>query len=96
MLLVDRRIKGIPVTFLAVLVVTILLTIFFGAWAVSADAESRDRNLALAIAGTGANFGGITTEAAEATDTKTPTNQEGEGAADTWWGKVLLKSCPLH
>lgn len=86
----DLRIKGMPVTFLVVLLFTLLLTIFFGAWAVSADADTENRNFAFAIGAVGPSL---------ETDLSGPS----DGAAvpsvtagETWWGSGFLKACPLH
>ena len=91
--LVARRVKGIPVTFRAVVVVTVLLTVYLGAWAVSADVEAQNRSLAPAVGG-GAGFAvlGPSSEGGEAVPSK-----EGDStASDAWWGKALLTACPLH
>ena len=98
-MLLDLRIKGVPLTFLIVLVFMIALTIFFGAWAVSVDANSRNGEFAFGAAvgaGTGpssAGSGGTPKETANGA----PVNQEDSpSSADTWWGGALLKACPLH
>lgn len=96
MTLVERRIKGVPLTLLAVLVLTALLTIFFGAWAVSADAKEQNRSFSFGIASNGPNF------AAANSVTYSETGEPGgailanASAADSWWGKSLLRACPLH
>ena len=79
-----------PLTFVAAAVLTIAVTIFFGAWAVSADGEARERGLAFALSGTvppplsdGGSVSGL--------------DQAGEAnSEDTWWGKAVLKACPFH
>lgn len=90
--------RRMPVPALAMLVSagTIALLIFFGAWAVSADVQDRDFSFGYPVTGTGpppakisdnslaANQGGSTLQTAEPT------------FADTWWGKGLIKACPLH
>ena len=88
----------VPLSFVLVMAGTVALLIFFGAWAVSADANSRERGLSFAIAGTGPGSGlgsGILNpkrvqgqEAGQSGDI--------EGYADAWWGKALIKACPLH
>ena len=88
-----------PVSFLVAVVVTLALLIFFGAWAVSVDGESRDRALAIALPGGATDFAGIPEKKAE--DAPFDPNayfggQENTAAADTWWGNALLKACPLH
>jgi hypothetical protein len=86
--MMDLRIKGMPVTFLVVLLLTLMLTIFFGAWAASADSQAENRNFAFAIGASGpvpgAAEGGSLNGAAE------------EAAEETWWGSAFLKACPLH
>ena len=89
--------KGIPLSFVIVVVATIILTIFFGAWAVSADADARERSLAFVIGGAG--------PALDAPDSSSGSEAKLRGAdepgdggsnADSWWGKSFLKACPLH
>ena len=87
----------LPVSFLVVLAVTLSLVIFFGAWAVSADVDERDRVFAFAVPGGAANFpefAGDTARELGPTEPGEPT--EGQSYADTWWGSSLLKACPLH
>ena len=94
MLLVDRKIKGLPITFLIVSVVTVLVTIFFGAWAVSADAQTGNANFG---ALTGApNLGSANDGASTQNGEGASGGQENESAADAWYGKALLKACPFH
>ncbi len=88
--MMDLRIKGMPVTFLVVLLFTVLLTIFFGAWAVSADAETENRKFAFAIGAAGPSLG---TGASGPSDGATVTE---EAAEETWWGSGFLKACPFH
>ena len=88
--MMDLRIKGMPVTFLVVLLFTLLLTIFFGAWAVSADVETENRNFAFAIGAAGPSLG---TDLSGPSDGAAVTK---ETAEDTWWGSGFLKACPLH
>ena len=77
--------------------ITIVLFVFFGAWAVSADAEERERVFAFAAPG----------NLARLQETSLPEGRLGEPTAhkligsgqsnsDTWWGGALLKACPLH
>ena len=93
-----QMMKGMPVPFSFVLVTaaTIALLIFFGAWAVSADADSRERELSFAIAGAsiGSGSGILNTDTAQ----RRVIDQQDEigGYADAWWGKALIKACPLH
>jgi hypothetical protein len=84
----------VPATFLAVVTATVLLIIFFGAWAVSADVEGQDRELSFGFA----NGGASTDASALSTAQNSPTPGEaGAGSTgDTWWGKAFLTACPLH
>ncbi len=82
------RVLGVPAPFLASVVILVLLTIFFGAWAVSAEStNSRAYNLAASANG---SVIGPPPEASLVTE------GEGTTAADSWWGSALLKACPLH
>jgi hypothetical protein len=76
----------------------VALGIFFGAWAVSANAEERERSLSFrSIASGGANLDAGPFTPSLPAGQSTPTVQEGGGSkADTWWGKTLLTACPLH
>ena len=95
MTLVERRIKGIPITFMAVLLVTFMLTIFFGAWAVSADASAQNREFSFGIA-SGPNYAAVSSGTSAETDEPGGAVLANESVADTWWGRSLLKACPLH
>ena len=91
--------KGIPkpLPFLIVVVATFLLFIFFSAWAVSADIadiDERDRGLSFAITSGGSSFGTTTSGSPEQRGAKA--QEEGGSEADSWWGKAVLKACPLH
>ena len=87
-----------PFVFLVVVTATVVLIIFFGAWAVSAESEGRSLNFGLTgttledsdVAGT---EGG---EQARSAFGVAPIGETSEGAADSWWGKGFLKACPLH
>ena len=93
--MMDLRIKGMPVTFLVVLLLTLLLTIFFGAWAVSADAETENRNFAFAIGAAGPTLGAGVSGPSDGQTLDGAIDAE-EAAEDTWWGTAFLKACPLH
>ena len=92
MLLITRQVKGIPVAFAFLLLLMIVLTIFFGAWAVSVDADTRGGQLYLGAVGEAPSLNVI--------DPDSPLvvapDQEQSSAADEWWGKALLKACPFH
>ena len=91
--MMDLRLKGMPVTFLVVLLLTVMLTIFFGAWAASADSQAQDRSFSFAI-GTAPSPDADTVAPSEAPSS--------DGAAavestdESWWGSAFLKACPLH
>ena len=98
-MLLDLRIKGVPLTFLIVLVLMVLLTIFFGAWAVSVDANAQNGGFAFGAAGTGPSLASAGSEgpSKETTTNGAPIAQgNDEDAADRWWGNALLKACPFH
>ena len=91
MWLVERRFRGIPISFLIVVLATILLTVFFGAWAVSADVSGQNRDLSFGIV---PNFTGLNDD-----DSPRLNGQWGRETADLtdeWWGQALLKACPFH
>ena len=81
--------------------VSVLLIIFFGAWAVSA---SGDAGVSSLLSGATAGFSGdaLTAASASASDAgdtapRLASAASGErAAADTWWGKAFLTACPLH
>ena len=88
-----------PVPALAMLVsaVTIALFIFFGAWAVSADVEGRNRALSFAYPVTGTISSANSSDNFQEADQGGPALQTADSTfADTWWGKSLIKACPLH
>ena len=86
----------VPVSFAIVVAGLVALFIFFGAWAVSADAADHDRELSFALGNSGASFG-VNPLASEIEDGGTAkTTTDGESSADTWWGSTLLVACPLH
>ena len=86
-----------PVPFLVFSVATVLLTIFLGAWAVSADIDERDRNLSFAVARGGSPLGVGTSDSYEpAEQGNAGSPEEGDSKADSWWGKAVLKACPFH
>jgi hypothetical protein len=88
----------IPISFAVMLAAIVALGIFFGAWAVSANAEERGRSLSFrSIAGGGANLdSGPFNPSLPGGQRPPPTQEVGESKADTWWGKTLLTACPLH
>lgn len=98
-------------TSVGAMALSVLLIIFFGAWAVSA---SGDAGVSTLLSGATAGFSGAPLTA---TDAKTPSDTDAiaadptsgntaprlasaasgsRAAADTWWGKAFLTACPLH
>ena len=91
-------------TSIGAMVASIMLLIFFGAWAVSASSET---DVAGVLSGATAGFaGGVSTQsvptAAVAPGTasdnvpRLASAANGSAPADKWWGKALLGACPLH
>lgn len=94
-------------TSIGAMIVSVLLIIFFGAWAVSASSEG-DLSAVLSSATTG--FSGQpladsphsgSSAYASVSDTENVPRlasnpAAGSAPADTWWGKALLGACPLH
>lgn len=92
-------------TSIGAMLVTVLLIIFFGAWAVSvSSAAGVSGVLASATTGFSGNISSQSVQSAAgvayqggadvprlATDTTGNANP-----ADTWWGQALLGACPLH
>lgn len=83
---------------------TVMLLIFFGAWAVSASSEA---DVAGVLSSATSGFaGGVSTQYAPTTATASAGASDnvprlasaaaGSAPADTWWGKALLGACPLH
>ena len=96
------------VTSVGAMALSVLLIIFFGAWAVTAGG---DAGVSTLLSGATAGFSGDPLTAAAA---KTPSDAAASpasgdtaprlasatagsrAAADTWWGKAFLTACPLH
>ena len=86
----------IPVPFLIAVVLVVALLIFFGAWAVSADAERLDRTLSFGLSG-GAYPGPGSARLERPSPSLAPADTGAGGSAvDTWWGRSLIAACPLH
>ena len=86
-----------PFVFVVVLVVTGALVIFFGAWAVAADAEGRELNFVIPGAGvTATSTDDVETGQAQPTFGAAPIGESSDSASATWWGQGFLKACPLH
>ena len=84
--------------FLVVITITVLLIIFFGAWAVSASEDGRELNFG--FAGTTLEDSSLKTseggQQAQAAFGSAPIGETSEGPVDSWWGQGFLKACPLH
>ncbi len=90
----------VPLPFLAVAAATVALFIFFGAWAVSADVEDRDRAFSFGFpvaAETSATTSASYYRNAPGDASGNPNQQlSDQSLAETWWGKSLIRACPLH
>jgi hypothetical protein len=91
------RTVPLPISFFVVVIVTLALVVFFGAWVASADLEERDRVLSFGVPG-GASF-----EAKGSSGTGEPLGireafaaSDGNLESDSWWGNSFLKACPFH
>ena len=90
-------------TSIGAMVATLLLIIFFGAWAVSA---SGDAGFSEVLSGATSGFSGSVSPqsaaprtgvvAADADTVPRLASASSGGAADTWWGQAFLVACPLH
>ena len=80
----------VPATFLVVVSAVIFLIIFFGAWAVSADADGGERKLTFGFAGGATATSATTVGSSEAT---TLSSLDQSAAEDSWWGGAFLKAC---
>ena len=90
----SRRIPA-QFTFIAVLAVVLALIIFFGAWAVSADAGNQ-RTLAFGLPGTTPTISGSNDSENKAGPYQIARLDDNGVAGDTWWGQAFLRACPLH
>lgn len=87
-------------TSIGAMVASIMLLIFFGAWAVSASSET---DVTGVLSGAAAGFaGGVPNQSVPYADgasdnvPRLASAPSGSAPADTWWGKTLLGACPLH
>lgn len=87
----------IPLTFILVVAATVFLIVFFGAWAVSADADGRDKTLAFGFVG-GGGLNANNPNASQLSGLEASGLEEGNlsDAGDSWWGQAFLKACPFH
>lgn len=87
----------VPITFFVVVLATIFLIIFFGAWAASADTGDRDRTLSFGFANSGTSLDANLKSSEPAVSGAESADEGSEGDADNaWWQKAFLKACPLH
>ena len=93
----SRRLP-IPITFLVVVVATVFLVIFFGAWAASADGSDRGRTLTFGFANSGTNLDTTSLNSSQLASDGTANLEDGtnEDGGDSWWQKAFIKACPLH
>ena len=87
----------LPISFFVVVIVTLALIVFFGAWAASADLEERNRALGFGVPG------GVSFEAKGSSSPEEPLGireafaaADGNLESDSWWGNSFLKACPFH
>jgi hypothetical protein len=89
----------VPFAFVLVIGLTIALIIFFGAWAVAADAGN-ERSLTFGLPGTTDVGPEGEAQGADQADSGpfrvARLGEQEDGADDTWWGQAFLKACPLH
>lgn len=87
----------VPITFIVVSAMTIALSIFLGAWAVSADVKDQDRAFSFGLPVAGTNAQVSSTDGSPRNAYGDPDLPLAEGSvADSWWGQALIKACPLH
>lgn len=89
-------------TSVGAMLVSILLIIFFGAWAV---AETSEGDFSGVLSGATAGFSGSISAQPDPRVSAANLNNaprlattpgSAETPADTWWGKAFLGACPLH
>ena len=88
-----------PFVFVLVVTMTVVLIIFFGAWAVAADAEGRELNFGLTgttIEDPGASNAEGGEQGRVAFGVAPIGESSPDGPAESWWGQGFLKACPLH
>lgn len=98
----DMRILGLPVQFVVVVVISLALTIYFGAWAADARINERTTQASVQTAQQ-FNFGSASTASSGtglsgglgqgASDEGVANPGAAEGQA---WEKMFLFACPLH
>ena len=105
MVLFTRR-NAAMLTSVGAMVVTLLLIIFFGAWAVAASTEAGIGSvLTTATSGFTSGYGQTAPTSGTVDPNAVPRlataatpegGAAGTTASDTWWGKAFLTACPLH
>ena len=92
----DRRILGMPVQFVAVVAISLALTIYFGAWAADARMDARAAQVA------GQNVQQFSFQAAANSSSGTGLygglnkSADGSAAGGQGWERFFLYACPLH
>ena len=87
-----------PISFIIAAALVLALFIFFGAWAVSVDAQGREEAFSLAFVGPGTSLAPQEGERqlpvmGQTEDGWKTGFEELEGSsAETWWGKGLLRA----
>ena len=87
----NMRVLGLPLQFVVVVVMSVALTVFFGAWA--ADARIEARNQGFAQAGSGVAQFDFRTPAGGSLIGSLGDGVAGEGQG---WERAFLFACPLH
>ena len=105
MVLFTRR-NAAMLTSVGAMVVTLLLIVFFGAWAVAASTEAGIGSvLTTATSGFTSGYGQTAPTSGTVDPNAVPRlataatpggGAAGTTASDTWWGKAFLTACPLH
>jgi len=89
----EMRVLGLPLQFVVVVVLSLAITIFFGAWA--ADARIEARNNPYAQAGLGeAQFDFRTGQ--QASPNGALAGSLGNPGEEQGWERAFLFACPLH
>ena len=86
----------VPLSFILVVVASVAMAIFFGAWAVSADRDQLERTFSYGMSPAVdpvAVTGGARVPSSNPDDIAAG---QTVASADTWWGKGLLAACPIH
>ena len=88
----------VPLTFIVVVAATIFLIVFFGAWAVSADASDREKVLSFGFVAGSDSLNANTPSSDQLNRLESSGLEESniDNADDSWWGQAFLKACPFH